>query len=684
MAINVVTKDVADFLPVLVSLLENAGSTINNDLPSVWIEQNIVLSKEMSGKPGKLKYWNTPHTREIVDHWSKTSTIHEVVIMKSAQSALTKSAILAGLIWMAVNDPGPSKLLVGHNTLLEAAGIDLDAFIDGADIRHMIRSSSKRSRQTKSGDTNTMKEFAGGSIALGLTNMDSLRQISLKNIVLDDLDAMTIYTKKDGHLDTVVGQRLNAFTESYKLFKVSTPTIKGQSNIESAYLRGDQRKWHIPCPCCHDFIVLEWSTTLDSDPEQRAGIVWEVDDSGNLIPESVGYKCQKCAGVFDDSEKMNWLNAGKWVATAVPKRPDLASYHFNALASPTFMHRWKKYVYDWVEYQSIDNQVEREQQIHSFYNLVLGLPYAKKKRRISASKLQNNIRRYDIGTIPEKLSLQDGNGPIVLVTCALDLGGMMNGINKGTRDDVRIDWEVKAYAASGQSYSVDQGSFGTFVRRDKDWRKRQEAGEMKTYKHGVLNSVWNDVSELLNRTFVNDNTEKDMKIFLMGIDSGHFTEYVYTFVEDNPGRAVALKGLDDEETKIRSVLDFTTWQKGKSRSDLFMVRTHFTKDIISNHVELEWDKLNNEKQPFGFMNFPIPKSGKYLKTTFFDHYESEEKIEEKGKYVWKKIKDENHFFDVAVYNEAVKDIFVHKILDAAGSKEKAWDTYVKEVKKLLK
>jgi phage terminase large subunit GpA-like protein len=511
--------------------------------------------------------------------------------------------------------------------------------------------------------------------------MDGLRQISLKNIVLDDFDAMTIYTKKDGHLDSVVGQRVNAFTDSYKLWKISTPTIKGRSNIYEAYLKGDQRKRHIPCPCCNEFIELEWSVPLESDPELKAGITWGLDDTGRLIPSSVGYRCQKCGDVFDDSNKMSWLNAGKWVPTAIPQRPDIASYHYGSLCNPTFMHSWTKYVYDYVEIMAIDDESKRERKLHSFQNLVLGLPYEMKKRKISASKLQNNIRRYEIGTIPERLSRKDGNGPIVLVTCALDLGGTIEGVNKGKEDDVRIDWEVVAWSANGQRYSVDQGSFGSFIRRDKNPELRQDK---KTYRHGVSNSVWPEVKSLLERSFKNDHTEKDMKIPIMGIDSGHFTDYVYKFVEDNPKRTVALKGEDETATKVRTAFDYSTWQRGKSRSDLFMVRTHFTKDIIAGHVELTWNKLDGEVQPFGFMNFPMPNDGKYMKKHYFDHYESEEKVEKDGRFIWRKVKDENHFFDVAVYNEAVKDIFVHKILDSAGEKERTWDNYVHQFKKYIK
>jgi phage terminase large subunit GpA-like protein len=681
---NINPKDLQDFKEVVFDLLDSSSAKINNDLPSVWIEQNFVMGTDLSGKPGKFRYSNSPHVKEVVDHLSQVSPVKEIIIMKSAQSALTKGALLPGIAWLIANDPGPAKLLVGHNTLLASAGIDLDLVIDGCDIRDSIKSSSKRSRDTKSGDTNLMKEFSGGSIALGLTNPDSLRQISLRYLFVDDYDAMVKHTKKDGDIDTIIKQRQNSFAHNRKLFKISTPTRKGKSNIEEDYLKGDQRKWNIPCPCCNEFIVLEWAPKMVDDETQNAGIVWAVDDDGHLIPETVGYKCQNCGDIFDDSDKTSWLNAGKWIPTAKSSRPDLVSYHFNALSSPTFMFGWEHYIYEWIDILNAETDVKREQKKQSFYNLVLGEPYTPKKKSTNASKLQSNIRRYDIGTIPERLSISDGNGPIVMVTCAMDLNGTIKGYKKGKRDDARIDWEVKAWAAGGQSYSIDQGSFGSFINRDPNPEARTN---MKSYKAGVTDSVWKEVQELIDTKYENDETGKMMPIFITGIDTGEFTDYAYNFIKEgtNEKRCVALKGKDDEETLIRDADDYITYDKGKSVSNLFMVRTNYTKDIVSDHMDHTIDKAA-DSQPFGFMNFPIPRDGKYLKTTFFDHYESEHKIEVKNRFKWepKTGSVQNHFWDVAVYNEVVKDIFYRRLLERAKVKHPDWNKYVNIIMKTRK
>jgi hypothetical protein len=78
--------------------------------------------------------------------------------------------------------------------------------------------------------------------------------------------------------------------------------------------------------------------------------------------------------------------------------------------------------------------------------------------------MTNNVRSYDIGVVPDVTCKNDGNGRIVLLTLACDLGGVMETNN----EDVRLDWELIAHASNGQTYSVNHGSIGTFKRNRKN------------------------------------------------------------------------------------------------------------------------------------------------------------------------------------------------------------------------
>lgn len=660
--------EVIDYRDHLFSLLYAARCEVSNILPVEWVEQNVVMTSAMSSVTGMFSYFNTPYTRELVNFWSQSDPSEFMACIKSAQSAFTSSVVLNGLMWMIPNDPGNAMLLVGHKDLLKSAVNDLDMWIDNAGNRPLIQSSIKRARNTKTGDTDSMKEYPGGSLILGLTNPDSLRQVSIRYMIVDDFDAMKSDTEKDGDMLSIIMKRTNAFKNNRKVAVVSTPTLKGKSNIEKAYKLGDQRKFHIPAPCCGEFISLEWEN-----------MTWELDENDELIPDSVGYRCQSCSEVFDDSQKMMWLNDGKWVPTAKPKKPGYKSYLIDGMIAPYFMDGWLEFVYQWLDIENEDNVQVRIAKKKAFYNLVLGRAFEYETNRTSSLQIQQNMRRYEIGTIPEKQSIKDGNGKIVLIVCSMDLNGMMKGLSKNmTRNDVRIDYEIVAYAEGGQSYSIDHGSLGTFFRGDKNPDER----EWWTYEHGQENSVWKLVEELMQRKYVNDNTGKEWKVGMYGIDSGYFTDYAYTFADSHKNVRI-LKGKDDEEKAIDIFSDRRTFVRSKSKANLYLIENNYTKDIVASHMGLLWNEEVNTVQPFGFMNFPIPSGGKYTYKDFFKHFEGEHKVIEKNKYRWvkRKSKSENHFWDTRVYAEALKDIFVYEILKAVGVTNPTWDDFIKAVRK---
>ena len=68
-----------------------------------------------------------------------------------------------------------------------------------------------------------------------------------------------------------------------KQFFISTPKFK-PSNIENMYMMGDQRKWHVPCPKCGEYIELLWFTEIEGD---KCGIIFEKDEKGRLIANTI-------------------------------------------------------------------------------------------------------------------------------------------------------------------------------------------------------------------------------------------------------------------------------------------------------------------------------------------------------------------------------------------------------------
>jgi phage terminase large subunit GpA-like protein len=660
----------SDYLSVFKDILNGARVQISNIKPSDWVEQNRYMTPDVSPIPGMFSYDNSPYAREIIDCLSPENPARRIAIMKGAQIGLSTGVIEGGIGWIISQNPGNILFLVGHEDLVKDAGNKVDRMIDNTGIRHLIKSTSLRARNTKSGDTDGLKEFPSGYLKMGIANHKSLRNISMQYGFIDDYESMKGDTKQSGSTQEMVEARFTAYAKKMKLFFISTPELEESSNIEPVYLLGDQRKYHIPCPCCNEYILLEWSIQNELNESQTAGITWLVDDNNELIEDSVGYTCYKCGNFFDDRDKNKIIRAGKWIPTAKPSQPGFVSFHISSLYAPTYMFSWSDYVRKYLEANPIGGQ-RNESKHKTFLNVVLGKTYKQVAQTIKASTLQENIRSYDIGVIPEKLSIADGNGKIVLIT----LGSDMN----GTEDDARLDYEVVAFSESGATYSIEHGSIGTFIPKDSGRIDREKL----TYKHGSNKSVWPILKQITEKKYVTD-TGREMKIFISGLDCGYLPNHAYQFLDTTNNYIVGLKGKG--ENKYQNIeVDLKTFRRSRERpNNLFLVETNHTKDILANYMSLQWNPDWQENQPANFMNFPTPSGGYYLLKNYFSHFEAEEKrIDKSGNFIWEKKSSahQNHLFDCRLYAYVVRDILLERIFSELKIKNGTWTDYVNIIMK---
>lgn len=657
-----------DYSDILEEIFDSAKFEISNIKPSDWAEQNRMMTSDISPVPGKLSYENSPYTREIVDCLASDHPSRVVAVMKGSQIGFSTTVIEAGIGWIISQSPGNILFLVGHEDLVADAGKKIDRMIDNSGIRHLIRATTQRVRNTKSGDTDKIKEFPNGYLKMGIANHKMLRNISMQYGFIDDFESMKGSTTQSGATTEMIEQRFAAYARKMKLFYISTPELKQTSNIEPVYLLGDQRKYHIPCPCCGEYIALCWQTNTEDD--KSAGMTWEVED-GKLIDESVGYICQKCRGFFTDENKTELIRLGKWIPTANPSRDGYYSYHISSLYAPTYMFGWDHYVRKYIEASPVNGTIN-EAKLKTFYNLVLGETYEEKGESPTANQLQKNIRNYEIGSVPERISERDGNGKIVLITAGIDLNGVV--------DDARLDYEIVAWSESGSSYSVQHGSIGTFIPRE-GMKKHKEDRYKWTYEHGAERSVWPELDKILGGIYKTD-TGRKMKVFCSGIDVGHYDTYAWQYI-DNCNQAVfGVKGEGVEKVK-QLERNVSIYKLGKARSNLYLVDVNMVKDQLAELMKLNFNDRIHDKQPAGFMNFPVPSSGLYLYENFFAHYEAEHRIPERKqdgtitgmRWVKKTSVIQNHLFDCRIYAMTVKRIFIDLLFKEMKIKNGDWPDY---------
>lgn len=662
-----------DYKNQIEDILESGRFHLSTIKPSHWAEANRFMDSSVSRFKGPFNYDITPYTREIVDCLSPDHPARKIAVQKGAQVGFSSGVIESGVGWIISQNPSNILFLVGHSDLVEEAMMKIDNMIDSCGIRSLIRSSVKRRKSMKTGDTDTKKEFPGGSLISGsASNHKLLRQRSVQYGFIDDFDAVKKVDKSSGSTAKMIEQRFAAYYDKMKLFYISTPELKETSNIEPQFLLGDQRRYHVPCPCCGEMIPLFWNVAIEGTKEkERGGITWKLDDNNRLVKDSVGYICQKCGDFFDDSEKHEMNLNGMWIPTAEPSMEGYYSYHISSLYAPPGMYDWEHYVRQYLE-ANPPSQGRYESLHQTFVNLALGETYEQQGKELDANQLQKNIRNYVIGSVPEKLSENDGNGKIILLTCVCDLNGI--------EEDARLDYEVVGWSESGSSYSITHGSIGTFIPREGS-KKNKTDRERWTYEHGRERSVWPEFDKVLDQIYVTD-TGRKMKILIGGVDTGHYTVLAYHYIDTSPFHLVALKGKDVDKY-IRFGIDVPSFKPARERGKLYLVEVNQLKDDLADLMDLKWDSRSSDVQPGGFMNFPTPSDGLYLYPNFFSHFESEKRQTElksgegiAARWVKKSSSSQNHMWDTRIYNMVLKDILVWMVCKELKIQKGIWSDYV--------
>ena len=383
---------------------------------SEWADANRKLSQRSSAEPGAYRTDRTPYLREIMDSLSARSPVEEVVVMKSAQIGATE----AGNNWLGyVVDHAPGPMLAVQPTTEAAkrfSKMRLASMIkDCPSLREKIRDARSRD----SGNTTQMKEFPGGVMVItGANSAVGLRSMPVRYLFLDEIDAYPGDVDNEGDPLDLAEKRTATF-RNRKIFKISTPIIKGSSKIEAAYLRGDQRGFYVPCPLCDYLQVLHWGFGDDA----LGGLVWPAGK-----PEQAQYRCESCSGVFAEHTKTDFLRGGEWKPRATSD-PRIRSYHISALYSP---YGWPDAAWPVLAKRWVDEHKDPAK-LKVFFNLQLGLPWEDRHAiKVDADVLMNRREVYEA----------DVPTGVALLTAGVDV------------QDKRLECEVVGWGIEEESWSI--------------------------------------------------------------------------------------------------------------------------------------------------------------------------------------------------------------------------------------
>lgn len=517
---------------------------------SDWAERNYFL------ETGSIRL--TKFQAGILDALLDPS-VKEIAVMKSARVGLTMSLDIFALYCIA-NGEQVGYVLPRDQDAKQHAPTVFQQSLDRCPAVVDLKT-------TKGRDTMQEKTFANGATVKFLAAVaNSARRHNLTVVQLDEVDAYN--SDHEGDILSLMKRRVAAAIRS-KIVITSTPVGKN-SNINREYLRGDQRKFHCPCPQCGEYIEL-----LPEGLHVQGVSIMDLPPSAlETLPKgwTCEYVCQSCGGIIDERDKRNMTEAGEWRPTATDTAEDgVISFKINALISPFPAASWKNIATEVM--QASDDPMK----MRTVVNTVFGDVYSE--------SLDDNLD-------PEELRKRAGPTPALLP------------------DDV-------LYITAG----VDIGPTYADVLLMGHGEKSHRVLEMARLEGDVTagNELFNKIDNWLAREYKHE-LGGTLRCSVVGIDSGFATSQVYQACEARVGslpRWVPLKGIAGDDKPIIS------FAKQRTLKELRTVKLR----NVGTFQAKTWliTRLNQTgPEEAGYIHLPEPPA---VPDRFFEEIIAEERIE---------------------------------------------------------
>lgn len=484
---------------------------------SEWADENRILVSESSSEPGRWRTDRAPYQREIMDAFTQPG-IWQIVIMASAQ--VGKTELELNMMGRAIDvDPGPMLFIQ-----------PTDGFAEDFSKRRvapMIRACPALQRKVyeaksrDAGNTILMKTFPGGSVAFtGANSPTELAGRPVRYVFMDEIDRFPASAGTEGNPLELAERRTETFRHNRKVVKTSTPTIKGASQIEKAYMQGTQEEWHTECPHCKTFTYIRFDDIKFDKEEYK-----DADGARNFHVRNVRWQCPVC------KKETREFDAKRCPAKWVQKNREALETGIRSFRLNAFMSPWS----DWTDIcRSFLKAQDDPELLKVFVNTMLGESWETRDRSGAPEMLMNRREIYN-AEVPTG---------VLVMTMGID-----------TQDN-RLEYEVVGWGRDEQSWGIAKGVIPG----------RADAQE-----------VWDEVDALLDREWKLSNGMK-MRVLASFMDSGgHFTQEVY---RECARRAVkrlyAVKGEGGDKPYVRLMKK----DNGKDKATRFMIGVDSGKEAI--------------------------------------------------------------------------------------------------------
>ena len=585
-----------------------------------WAEKRRYMPKKTTRKPGRFSFEDAPFAREIADNFSRNSPVREFAVMKGVQLGFTTSVIENGIGYTVDVDPAPAMFVFpSDQDCKDYKERKIDPLIAGSNLRHKIVAETENRNTRKTGDTAQKISFAGGFLKfVSARKSNALRSADIKYLFLDEVDDYPDTLKEQGSPIEIATKRTDSYANVCKICYGSTPVIAHKSKIYDLYMKGDQRKFYVPCPHCgkkQELVFYESNGGLYPDKRgivkdgalyKPYGLMFDTAEcrAGNF--DSVRYRCKHCGKDFEDFYKKSIEQEGEWVPSERSKIPFFRSYHISALYSLT--KPWWKIV---SEFLDAGNDPKK---LQVFYNLNLGLPF---EDRTGGVEYQT-VHRLKDDSMPNNIVPKEA----FFLTAAADI----------QRD--RIECEIKAWGNNYRCWGIDHRVF-------------------KGDTSDLYDPCWQELAKIGDEVFTDG---RQIELMLVDSGDGENRDVVYSFCDlYGDGLFLPLKGFVST-TRTREKWKFS---EIKEIDGLSLVNIYV--DLYKNSLAryLSQAEPLGDNIPDGWFTFANGYTDEYFRqlTT-----ERKVKVKTPGGLIVTKWEQHgrNEAFDLNVYNLAACDIIIYQ------------------------
>lgn len=454
---------------------------------SQWADENRILVSDSSSEAGRWRTDRAPYQREIMDAFTDPK-IYEIDVMASAQ--VGKSEIQLNMIGEAVDeDPGPMMYVQPTKEMAEDYSKRRIAPMISA--CPTLREKFYAAKGKDSNNTISMKLFPGGSLAIiGANSPTDLASKPIRYLLCDEIDRFPDSAGTEGDPIALAERRTETFRHNRKIVKCSTPTIKGKSKIEKAFMKGTQEEWRTECPQCRSFSFIRFDDIRFDREEFR-----DEDGKKDWIVTNARWRCPVCQREIPEAEAKRL--PAKWFA----RNPKALANGIRSFRLSAFMSPWS----DWRDIAlSFLHAKDDPQLLQVFHNTMLGESWELRESNSEPQQLYGRREHYN-AQVPTG---------VLVMTMGVD-----------TQDN-RLEYEIVGWDRDEQSWGIQRGIIPG----------RPDAP-----------GVWEEIDNLLEQEWEMANG-MTLRISATFVDSGgHFTSDVYRQCARREMRRVfAIKGEPGE------------------------------------------------------------------------------------------------------------------------------------------